>query len=191
MSVPYTKHPTALVHPAAAIGPGTRIWAFVNVQEGAVIGEGCQICDRCFIEGGVVIGNHVTLKNGVDVFQGVTIEDDVFCGAHVAFINDRYPRAHRLERWVLESTVIRRGATLGSNATILCGVTVGEYAVVGAGSVVLADVPPYALVVGNPARRRGWSCRCGRPLPRDLHCMVCGRIYMQERETLVPSEETA
>jgi acetyltransferase-like isoleucine patch superfamily enzyme len=170
MTKPVFIHPSALVHPNAQIGPGTRVWAFVNVQEDAVIGEGCNICDTCFVEKGVVIGNHVTVKNGVSVFQGITLQDDVFIGANVAFINDRYPRSHRQDAWVLEPTTVRKGATIGTNATILCGLQIGEYAFIGAGSVVIRDVPAYTLVVGNPAKAIGFVCRCGRKLSEDLTC---------------------
>jgi acetyltransferase-like isoleucine patch superfamily enzyme len=172
----YFKHERAIVSPGASIGAGTRIWAFVNIQDNAIIGEGCQIADGCFIEKGAVIGNHVTLKNGVAVFEGITLEDDVFCGVNVVFINDRYPRSHRQGQWTLEKTLIKKGATLGSNATILCGITVGEYAVVGAGSIVTQDVPAHAIFIGNPAKFKGYSCRCGRPLGVTFRCS-CGLRY--------------
>lgn len=175
----YFKHNQALVQEGARIGDGTRIWAFANIQAGAVIGEGCNVCDGSFIEKGAVIGSHVTIKHHVAVFDGVTIGDDVFVGSNVAFINDRYPRSHRADPWTLEKTVVKKGATLGSNSTILCGVTVGEYAVVGAGSVVTADVPPHRIVYGNPAESTGYACRCGRRLDERLQC-PCGRRYTQE-----------
>ena len=114
----YFKHEKALVHPQAKIGEGTRIWAFVNVQQGAEIGEKCNICDGCYIESGAVVGNHVTVKNGVEIFSGVTIKDDVFLGAHTTFINDRYPRSNRQDAWTLEKTLVETGATIGANATI-------------------------------------------------------------------------
>ena len=150
----YFKHKTALIGPKVNIGEGTRIWAFTNIQQEVAIGKGCKISDGCFIESGVVIGNHVTLKNGVAVFEGVTLEDDVFCGTNCVFINDRHPRSNRKDLFSLEKTLIRQGASLGSNATIMCGVTIGRYAVVGAGSVVIMDVPDHTIVVGNPARNR-------------------------------------
>ena len=172
----YFKHPTALVDPQAKIGNNTRLWAFTNIQANVVIGEHCNICDGCFIEKGVVIGNHVTLKNNIAVFEGVTIEDDVFCGVNTSFINDRFPRSHRENPWVLETTLIKRGATIGTNTTILCGLTVGEYAFVGAGSVVTKNVLPYEIVVGNPAHVRGYACRCGKKLDEQFQC-VCGLKY--------------
>jgi len=177
MAIKYFKHPKALIGPKAKIGDKTRVWAFTNIQNGAVIGKNCNICDGCYIEKGVVIGDHVTVKNNIAIFEGVTIEDDVFCGTHTAFINDRHPRSHRKDKWVLEKTLIKKGATLGSNVTILCGITVGEYAFVGAGAVVTKDVPAYALVLGNPAQIKGYACRCGKKLEDYLACS-CGRKYV-------------
>lgn len=179
----FFKHPKALVSPKAKIGLGTRVWAFVNIQDGAWIGQGCNICDGCYIENGSRIGNHVTLKNGVNVWQGITIEDDVFCGANTAFINDRLPRSHRKDPWVLEKTLVKKGATIGSNSAILCGIQIGNYAFVGAGSVVTKDVPDYAIVVGNPARIRGYACCCGKKLPDTLKC-PCGLRYAMEGDVL-------
>ncbi len=181
----FFKHDQALVHPKAQIGQETRIWAFVNILEGAIIGEHCNICDGCFIEGGSVVGNHVTVKNGVEIFSGVTIEDDVFIGAHTAFVNDRYPRSHRQDAWVLEKTLVKKGATIGANATILCGVTIGEYAIIGAGSVVTKNVSDYTIVIGNPSRISGYACRCGRKLNDDLKCS-CGLSYIIECNHLLP-----
>ena len=179
----FFKHPQALVSPKAKIGEGTRIWAFSNVLGGAEIGKNCNICDGCFIEKGAILGHDVTLKNGVAVFDGVRLHDNVFCGAHTSFINDRYPRSHIKDSWKLEKITIKKGATLGTNSTIMCGVTVGEYAVVGAGSVVTKDVPPYTVVVGNPARAKGFVCRCGRPFKNQMKCS-CGLSYKRSGETL-------
>lgn len=179
------KHPKALVAPGAKVGEGTRIWAFTNIQKGAVIGRQCNICDGCFIEKGTRIGNNVTLKNGVNLFEGITLEDDVFCGSNTTFINDRYPRSHREDAWSLERTTVRKGATLGSNSTILCGVTIGEYALVAAGSVVTRDIPPYVIVAGNPGRPCGYVCRCGRKLDKSLVCS-CQRRYVLDGESLRP-----
>ena len=175
----YFKHEYALVHPQAKIGEGCRIWAFVNIQQGAVIGQRCNICDGCYIEGGAVVGNHVTIKNGVEIFNGVTIEDDVFLGAHATFINDRYPRSNRKDEWVLEKIHVKKGVTIGANATIMCGVTIGEYAVVGAGAVVTKNIEPYTIVRGNPARPSGYACQCGRKLHDDLACS-CGLEYKMD-----------
>ncbi|MBI3602423.1 MAG: N-acetyltransferase [Candidatus Omnitrophica bacterium] len=181
----YFKHDQALVHPKAQIGQDSRVWAFVNILEGAVIGHHCNIGDGCFIEGGAVVGNYVTVKNGVEIFNGITIEDDVFVGAHTSFINDRYPRSHRLDAWTLQKTFVKRGATIGANATILCGVTIGEYAVVGAGAVVTKNIAPYIIVIGNPARPIGYACRCGRKLNDDLQCS-CGLNYRIDQNHLIP-----
>lgn len=150
----YFKHAQALVDKKAKIGEGTRVWAFTNIQEGAVIGKNCNICDGSFVEQGAVIGDDVTIKHHVAVFNGVRIEDGVFVGSNVAFINDRHPRSKKKD-WVLEKTLIKKGASIGSNAVILCGITVGEYAVVGAGSVVTKDVLPRTVVCGNPATSKG------------------------------------
>jgi len=179
----YFRHRTALLGPKAKIGEKTKIWAFTNIQDGALIGKHCKICDGCFIEKGAIIGDYVTLKNGISVFEGIIIEDDVFCGTNVTFINDRYPRSNRKEPWVLEKTRIKKGASLGSNATILCGVTIGEYSVVGAGSVVTKDVKSYTIVVGNPARFQGYACQCGRKLEDSLRCS-CGLRYSLEKQSL-------
>lgn len=181
----FFKHDQALVHPKAQIGDQTRVWAFANILDGALIGEHCNICDGCFVEGGAVIGNHVTMKNGVEVFNGVSIEDDVFLGAHTTFINDRYPRSNRKDAWTLEKTLIKKGATIGANSTILCGITVEEYAVVGAGSVLTKNVAPYTIVVGNPAKLIGYACSCGRKLNDDLVC-TCTLSYRIEKNRIIP-----
>ncbi len=179
----FFQHENALVHPGARVGRGTRIWAFTNIQEGAVIGDGCNICDGCFVEGGAVVGNHVTLKNGVYVFKGVTLEDDVFCGAQTSFINDRFPRSHRKDQWILEETRVKRGATIGSGSTLLCGLTVGEFAFIGAGSVVTHDVGNHMIVWGNPAKVQGFACQCGQKLSAELVC-GCGLVYQRSGDGL-------
>lgn len=180
----YFKHPKALVGKKTEIGEKTRVWAFANVQDGAKIGSACNIADHCFIEKGVVIGDHVTVKNGVSIFEGIVLEDDVFCGTNVVFVNDRRPRSHRKDPWTLEKTTVKKGATLGSNATILCGITIGEYGFVGAGSVVTKDVAPYAIVAGNPARPVGYACQCGRKL-NEKFCCYCGLTFRQTKKGLV------
>lgn len=160
------------------IGAGTRIWAFAHVMPGAKIGADCNICDHAFIEGGAVIGNRATVKNNVLLWDKVTIEDDVFLGPNAVFTNDPTPRATRKKPPdEFEPTVVRKGATIGANATILSGITIGEGAFVGAGSVVTADVANYSLVIGNPARHSAWVCWCGTTLPKDLVCTSCGRSY--------------
>ena len=170
-------HPTALCE-SPAVGDRTRIWAFAHVMPGAVVGSDCNLCDRTYVDDGAVLGDRVTLKNGVSVWDRVTLADDVFVGPDVAFTNDRVPRAGPF-RTVPEqylATHVRRGAVLGANATILCGVTVGRHALVGAGATVTVDVPDFAVVVGGPARRIGWICVCGERLDERLRC-GCGRDY--------------
>lgn len=164
----YYKHPAALVGEKASIGSETRIWAYTNVMNGARVGARCNICDGCFIESGAVIGDDCTVKNHVSVWDGVVLEDNVFVGPNACFVNDRFPRSRQHDKWVLEKTVVRKSASLGANSTILCGVTVGEYALVGAGSVVVHDVPAHAVMVGNPARQIGWAGTDGRRLNDQL-----------------------
>jgi len=175
----YFKHEKAIVEEGAQIGQGTRVWAFTQVQSGAVIGKECNICNGSFIENGVVVGDGVIIKHNVSIFDGVTVEDNVFIGSNIAFINDRYPRSHRQDEWVLEKTIIKEGATLGANAVILCGITIGERAVIGAGSVVIKDVPKQHIVCGNPAVFKGYACQCGRALDKNLKCS-CGQKYKKE-----------
>jgi acetyltransferase-like isoleucine patch superfamily enzyme len=180
-----TRDPSVFVHERAlcesdAIGPRTRVWAFAHVMKGAVLGSDCNVGDHAFIESGARLGNHVTVKNCVLVWDKVTVEDEVFLGPNMVFTNDMNPRvAFKKSPAAFLPTLVRRGASIGANATIVCGVTIGENAFVGAGSVVIRDVPSYALVVGNPARRIGWMCACGEKLPQTLIC-TCGRHYRQE-----------
>ncbi|MBU8932391.1 MAG: N-acetyltransferase [candidate division Zixibacteria bacterium] len=155
-------HETAIVE-THNIGDGTRIWAFCNIQKGGTIGADCNICDHCFVEANVVVGDRVTIKNGVSLWDGVVIEDDVFVGPSVVFTNDIRPRskAHRTE---YDRTLVRQGATIGAGVTIVAGNTIGRYAFVGAGAVVTHDVPDFTLCYGNPARLKGYVCRCGERL---------------------------
>jgi UDP-2-acetamido-3-amino-2,3-dideoxy-glucuronate N-acetyltransferase len=159
------------------VGAGTRIWAFAHVMKGAIIGEGCNVCDHAFVEGGARIGNHVTVKNAVLLWDGVTLEDDVFVGPNAVFTNVARPRVgYKRGSGEMEKTLVRRGATIGANATIVCGITIGERAFIGAGAVVTKNVPAHALVVGSPGRRIGWACDCGFKLPDDLRCR-CGKAF--------------
>jgi len=180
-------HPQALIDAGVSIGQGTRIWAFAHVVGGAVLGEDCNICDHTFIEGGVRIGNRVTVKCGVFLWDGLTIEDDVFIGPNAIFTNDPRPRSKKYLARPFP-TVLKEGCTLGAGSTTLPGITIGRWAMVGAGSVVTHDVPDYALVVGSPARWRAWVCRCGEKLfpasDRFLNC-TCGRSYEQAGENKV------
>jgi UDP-2-acetamido-3-amino-2,3-dideoxy-glucuronate N-acetyltransferase len=178
-------HPHALCE-SEDVGDGTRVWAFAHVLPGASIGERCNICDHVFVEGRVRIGDGVTVKNGVLLFDGVTIDDDVFIGPGVVFTNDRTPRAAvKKTNDELLPTAVHRGATLGAGVVVVCGTTIGEFALVAAGSVVTRDVAPYALVLGNPARRRGWACECGLVLDEALACS-CGRSYRSAGDGLRP-----
>lgn len=172
----YFVHPNGLCE-SDDIGSGTRIWAFAHVMTGARVGAGCNIGDHAFVETGVVIGDNVTVKNGVSLWRGLTVEADVFLGPHCTFTNDRRPRA-TIKRPIedLLATVVRRGATIGANATVLCGLEVGPGAFVAAGAVVLCDVPAHAVMAGNPASRTGWVCACGAALDDDLRC-ECGLRY--------------
>lgn len=160
------------------IGAGTRIWAFAHVMRGAHVGRDCNVGDHAFIETGAWVGDRVTIKNAVLVWDRVRIEDDVFVGPNVVFTNDWNPRAaFKKPASEFLPTRVERGATLGANASIVCGVTIGRFAFVGAGAVVTKPVPPHALVVGNPARRTGWICACGERLDAKLRCGGCGRRH--------------
>ena len=165
---PIFIHPTAEVHASARIGPGTKIWNGVQVRENAVIGEQCSFGKDTYVDVDVHIGNRVRVQNGVSIYRGVSLDDDVFVGPHVCFTNDLYPRAFNRE-WQVVPTRVCAGASLGAGAMIVCGVTVGAYALVAVAAVVTADVPAHGLVMGNPARLKGWVCRCGRPFPGGLH----------------------
>lgn len=163
-----TVHPSAIVDPGARIGDGTRVWHWTHVCAGARIGKGCSLGQNVFIGNDVVIGDNVKIQNNVSVYDAVTLEDDVFCGPSMVFTNVYNPRAAIVRKNEFRRTLVRRGATLGANCTIVCGVTIGEYAFVGAGAVVTRDVPDFALVLGVPARHAGWMSRYGERLPLPL-----------------------
>jgi len=159
----FYKHPTAIVE-TDQIGEGTKIWHFVHIRENAKIGKNCNIGKCVYIDKDVEIGNNVKIQNFATIYKGVKIEDDVFIGPSVTFTNDLYPRAFIWSEDKIIPTLVKRGASIGANATIVCGVTIGEYAMIGAGSVVTRDVPPFGLVYGNPAKLKGFVCYCGKKL---------------------------
>lgn len=202
MSERFFAHPTADVSPEASIGDGTRIWQHCQVREGAVVGANCILGKGVYVDAGVRIGNNVKVQNGVSVYRGVTLEDGVFCGPHCVFTNDRRPRAinpdgtlKTADEWTVSETLVRTGASIGAHATVVCGLTIGRWAMVGAGAVVTHDVPDYGLVYGNPARLQGFVCPCGARLegcelqlsgPADAVPMVCAAC---RAEVLIPQAD--
>ncbi len=164
-NLPYFVHPNALVE-STNIGAKTRIWAFVQVQKDSVIGKDCNLGNGVFVENGVVIGDRVTIKNGISLWEGLTLEDDVFLGPHAVFTNDMFPRS-KMHSGNYLRTLIKKGASVGANATVLCGLTLGSYCMIGAGSVVTKSVPDFALVAGNPARFMYWISKTGEKLLFD------------------------
>ena len=161
-------HPSAIVDAGATLGAGTRIWHFAHVCAGARIGERCSLGQNVYVGNDVVIGSNVKIQNNVSVYDAVTLEDDVFCGPSMVFTNVYNPRSAIVRKEELRRTLVRRGATLGANSTIVCGITVGEYAFIGAGAMVNRDVPDYALMLGVPARQAGWMSRFGERLELPL-----------------------
>ncbi len=171
----YFIHPTAVIDEPCGIGKGTKIWHFCHVMEDAHIGEDCVLGQNVFVANDVRIGNNVKIQNNVSVYTGVELEDDVFCGPSCVFTNVSNPRSQIVRHHLYERTLVQRGATIGANATIVCGVTIGRYAFIGAGAVVCGDVPDYALMLGVPARRKGWMSRHGHHLqgPDQDGVLVC------------------
>jgi UDP-2-acetamido-3-amino-2,3-dideoxy-glucuronate N-acetyltransferase len=179
----YFVHESSYVDAGAVVGAGTRIWHFCHVMPGAVIGERCNLGQNVVVMPGTRIGNNVKIQNNVSIYEGVTLEDDVFCGPSCVFTNVLNPRSHISRKHEYQPTLVRRGATIGANATIVCGVTLGEYCFIGAGAVVTSDVPAFGLMVGVPARRVGWMCRCGVRLQlrnETAICAACGTGYREE-----------
>src|SRR5262249_43166741 len=187
----YFVHPSSYLDDGCEIGAGTKIWHFCHVMGGARIGRGCNIGQNVVVSPQVVIGDNVKIQNNVSVYTGVVLEDDVFCGPSMVFTNVVNPRSHISRKDEYRPTVVKRGATLGANSTIVCGHNVGRYAFVGAGTVVTRDVPDYALVVGNPGRISGWMCQCGVKLaagaraPESAACAACGVLYRSAGGALV------
>ncbi len=185
MSDNYFVHPTALVDDGACIGEGTRIWHWCHIMNGAKVGKKCNIGENAFIESGVVLGNNVKVKNNVALYTGLICEDDVFIGPNAVFTNVANPRSFIERKSEFKKTIIKHGATIGANATIVCGHDIGEYAFIGAGSVVTKLVPPYTMVVGNPARKYAYVCKCGCKLDTNLKCISCGKKYFADEEDII------
>ncbi|WP_301885758.1 acyltransferase [Bacteroides caecimuris] len=178
MSKEYYIHESSYVDDDVVIGSGTKVWHFCHLQKGARIGEQCSLGQNVNISNHVIVGNGVKIQNNVSIYEGVELEDYVFCGPSMVFTNDltprsRYPKGHA----GYKKTLVKHDASIGANATIVCGHTIGEYALIGAGAVVSTDVVPHALMLGVPAVRRGWVCECGTILDQALKCSNCGRQY--------------
>jgi UDP-2-acetamido-3-amino-2,3-dideoxy-glucuronate N-acetyltransferase len=174
-----TVHPTSVIDEDVTLGEGTRVWHFVHVSSGARIGARCSLGQNVFVGRGVRLGDGVRVQNNVSIYEGVEIGDDVFLGPSCVFTNVKNPRAAVSRKSAYSLTRVGRGVSIGANATIVCGISLGEYAFIGAGSVVTRDVPPHGLAFGNPARLRGWACRCGERLSGSaaVRCGACGAHY--------------
>jgi UDP-2-acetamido-3-amino-2,3-dideoxy-glucuronate N-acetyltransferase len=188
----YFVHAKGLVDEGARIGRDTRVWAFAHVLPGATVGQRCNICDHAYIETGATLGDDVTVKTSVSVWEGVTVENGVFLGPSCVFTNDRVPRSliKRPKAAWLVPTLLKEGCTIGANATIICGNTVGRFAFVAAGAVVTSDVPDHAVVAGVPAKQRGWICKCGGTLTAATKqtCAACGQAYVRAKSRMMPLE---
>ena len=180
----YKKHESSYVDEGAEVGAGTRVWHFSHIMSGARVGERCSIGQNVNIGGKAIVGNGVKIQNNVSIYDDVVIEDDVFCGPSMVFTNVMNPRAFIERKHEYKRTLVKKGASIGANATVVCGVTLGEYCFIGAGSVVTKDVPAYAMAYGSPARTRGWICHCGVKLGESLVCPACGARYCKKGEGL-------
>ena len=182
MSDPVFIHESSFVDDGARVGAGTKIWHFCHVMPGAVIGERCNLGQNVVVMNGVRLGNNVKVQNNVSIYEGVELEDDVFCGPSMVFTNVMNPRSAVPRKDQYRKTLVRRGATIGANATIVCGLTLGQYSFVGAGAVVTKDVPPFALVAGVPAKRIGWMCHCCERLGEKGigKCGACDTRYVRD-----------
>ena len=185
-------HPTAVVEKTAKIGKDTKVWHFVHIRETAEIGRECVLGHSVYVGKGVQIGDRVKLENRATIYQGVKIEDNVFVGPHVTFTNDRYPRSYS-PNWRIVPTLVKQGASIGAGTVVICGVTIGEYAMIGAGSVITKGIPPHALAYGNPASLRGFVCKCGRQLKteKEKERQITMRCPSCEEEYEIPKEDYA
>ncbi len=184
MEKEYFIHPTAVVDEPMEIGEGTKIWHFTHIMSGARIGEGCIIGQNVFIGSGALLGNNIKVQNNVSIYEGVIVEDDVFCGPSMVFTNVFNPRSFISRKKEFRKTLVKKGATIGANVTIICGNTIGQYAFIGAGSVLTKDVSDYALVYGNPGRVKGWVCQCAEEISfrsGKAVCKACGKKYKKYR----------
>lgn len=184
----YFVHPTSVIDDHVEIGEGTKIWLFSHVISGSRIGKDCIIGQNVVIGPNAVIGNGVKIQNNVSVYERVVLEDDVFCGPSMVFTNVFNPRSEIPRKHEYKPTIVKKGATLGANSTIVCGNTIGRYAFIGAGAVVTKGVPDHALVMGNPARQTGWMCACGIKLNKDLSCSSCSSQYVKDENGLKKRE---
>lgn len=190
----YFKHDTAIVDEGAVIGAGTKIWHWTHVSSGARIGDRCSLGQNVFVGSDVIIGSNVKIQNNVSIYDAVTLEDDVFCGPSMVFTNVINPRSHIVRKHEYRRTTVRRGATIGANATIICGNEVGSFSLIGAGSVVTRNVPCHALVIGTPARQIGWVCECAGRLRQsgsELTCELCSGRYELKDGTCVKSDKSS
>jgi UDP-2-acetamido-3-amino-2,3-dideoxy-glucuronate N-acetyltransferase len=184
----YYAHPTAVIDSPVEIGEGTKIWHFCHIMSGAKIGKNCVIGQNVFIASGAVLGNNIKVQNNVSIYDGVILEDDVFCGPSMVFTNVFNPRSFISRKKEFRQTLVKRGATIGANATVICGNTIGQYAFIGAGSVVTKDVPDYALVYGNPGKVKGWVCQCAEEIifhSGKAICKSCGKKYKKDQNGVI------
>lgn len=186
----YFVHESSYIDDDVIIGQGTKIWHFCHIQKGARIGESCSFGQNVNVANHVKIGNNVKVQNNVSIYEGVTLEDGVFCGPSMVFTNDLTPRAEYPKGSAgYKQTLVKKGASIGANATVVCGHTIGKYAMIGAGAVVTKDVPDYALMLGLPAVQAGWICECGELLKDSLKCSKCGREYLLKEQVLSKKTE--
>lgn len=181
----YFAHESAMIDDGAIIGDNTRIWHWSHIMKESVIGDNCNIGENAFIESGVVLGNNVKVKNNVALYTGLICEDDVFIGPNAVFTNVANPRSFINRKDEYKKTIIKEGATIGANATIVCGHNIGRFAFVGAGSVVTSEVPDYTMVVGNPAKKYAFVCKCGCQLDLNLICKACGEEYLSDVNNII------